>query len=58
MFFNYRMTVVSKYECIICFEIFDNNDNIKQLCNSSKEHILCIDCYVTLLESCIKQKKI
>jgi hypothetical protein len=51
------MTVVSKYECIICFDIFENKEDIKQLCKSSKEHILCIHCYISLLENCIIHKK-
>ncbi len=55
--FNYGMTVVSKYECIICFDIFENKNDIKQLCKSSKDHILCIHCYISLLENCIIHKK-
>jgi hypothetical protein len=49
--------VVLKYDCIICFETFDNNDDVKQLCKNSKEHILCNDCYFDMLAHSVINNK-
>ncbi len=45
------------YDCVICLSTFHNSNEIKQLCNNSKEHIICNDCYLDVVSKSIEEHK-